>query len=73
MKRDRNDSPRVPTSLRRRGFLLAAIGAGGAGAAALALKPAAQAVESVAERTATTERGYKLSAHVRRYYQTAKV
>lgn len=64
-----------PPALSRRGML---VGAGVAGAAAVAvsalprqtLVPAvAQAVEPAPEQGG----GYRLSAHVMRYYQTAKV
>jgi len=57
---------------RRRGFLLA-IGAGGAGAAALA----ARSLSGVAPQTAADEaddaKGYRETEHVQRYYRTAKI
>ena len=74
-----NTSPAKPeksprgANVRRRNFLLA-LGAGGAGAAALAARslsgvaPAATGATDPAE----TGDGYRLTDHVKRYYQTAK-
>lgn len=64
-----------PVSRRR---LFAGAGAAGAAAAAVAalplLKPAEEAAPAArAEPAAKTDGGYRLSAHVQRYYQTAKV
>jgi hypothetical protein len=61
------------TNLRRRGFLLT-VGIGGAGAAAVALRSrtgGAIAPESGADADAKSK-GYQMTEHVRRYYQTAK-
>jgi hypothetical protein len=61
------------TNAKRRGFLLA-LGVGGAGAAALAAR-SITGVSPTAETTdpaATTGEGYRLTDHVKRYYQTAK-
>ena len=62
------------TPLKRRGLL---IGAGAAGAAAIAttvMPGAADSVESaVAEAATTTSDGYQLTAHVLQYYDTARV
>ena len=67
--------PEVSTSranTKRRGFLLA-LGVGGAGAAAIAARslsgvaPAADAADSAADGES-----YRLTDHVKRYYQTAK-
>jgi hypothetical protein len=68
-----NLSP-MPQPLKRRGLL---VGAGVAGAAALAAKvlpgaaPAAPAV-AVAPKVIGTAGGYRESAHVLRYYETAR-
>jgi ferric-dicitrate binding protein FerR (iron transport regulator) len=73
-----NSSPAKPetsprgANVRRRNFLLA-LGAGGAGAAALA----ARSLSGVAPAaTGATDpdagEGYRLTDHVKRYYQTAK-
>lgn len=64
----------VATPLKRRGLL---IGAGAVGAAAVAAKvlpgtPAA-VVEPAVVKTATAGDGYQLTAHVQRYYDTARV
>jgi hypothetical protein len=61
------------TSAKRRGFLLA-LGAGGAGAAALA----ARSITGVAPTAETTDpgassgEGYRVTDHVKRYYDSAK-
>jgi hypothetical protein len=62
-----------PRSLRRRGFLTAALGVGGAGAAAVALKPAAQLSQGNDPQQAAKSRGYHETPHIRQYYQTTKV
>lgn len=68
-------SPATPT-LPRRGLL---IGAGAAGAAVLAASKLGGvtpgAVEAAAPAAAAAEgsAGYRLTAHVQRYYQTTKV
>jgi len=62
------------TNLQRRGFLLT-LGAGGAGAAAVAVRTlSGGAVEPGATREPGADAaGYRETEHVRRYYQTAKV
>lgn len=61
--------------LKRRGLL---IGAGAAGAAALAVQalpgvaPQAPAVASALPKVVETTGGYQLSAHVLRYYETTR-
>jgi hypothetical protein len=68
-----NSSP-APAPLKRRGLL---VGAGIAGAAALAAKalpgaaPVAPAV-AVAPKVIDTDGGYRESAHVLRYYETTR-
>ena len=67
-----SDAPSSRTDARRRGFLLA-LGAGGAGAAALA----ARSLTGVSPKTEPTPdandgQGYRLTDHVKRYYQTTK-
>ena len=63
------------TPMQRRGLVL---GVGAAGAAALAVKlvpgaPAAAAAVPVAKAVASGEEGgYRLSAHVQRYYETTR-
>jgi len=60
------------THAKRRGFLLA-LGAGSAGAAALAarsLSGVAPAADAAADSEAS--QGYRLTDHVKRYYETAK-
>lgn len=62
-------------ALSRRGML---VGAGVAGAAAVAVSAIPQAARSPApaaalEAAPETGGGYRLSAHVMRYYQTARV
>ena len=67
------ESDRRPTDAKRRGFLLA-LGAGGVGAAAMAaraLPGAAPAATSGAAEAASGD-GYRLTDHVKRYYQTTK-
>ena len=67
------DSP-AATPLKRRGLL---IGAGAAGAVAIAAKVmpgAADAVEqAVVPATPNPSGGYQLTAHVQQYYDTARV
>ncbi len=66
-----NPTPSAPKLLKRRGLLL---GAGAAGAAAFAAKTVAVAPAEVAAAAApAVGEGYRLSPHVLRYYQTAKV
>jgi hypothetical protein len=59
------------TNARRRGFLLA-LGAGGAGAAALAAR-SLTGVAPQGENTAPDDsRGYRITDHIKRYYHTTK-
>jgi len=61
------------TNAKRRGFLLA-LGAGGAGAAALAAR-SITGVTPAAETTdagASSGDGYRVTDHVKRYYDSAK-
>ena len=65
-------SPEAPNA-RRRGFLLA-LGAGGAGAAALAARSLGGVVPQAESSTDSADgKGYQVTEHVRRYYRTAKV
>ena len=67
-----SNGPSPRTNAKRRGFLLA-LGAGGAGAAALAarsLSGVAPAAGAAAESEAS--QSYRLTDHVKRYYQTTK-
>jgi hypothetical protein len=77
-KTPRTDRP-IPTNaapgtnLKRRGFLLA-LGAGGAGAAAVAVQKVSGPIESGDPAAAPAEsKGYRLTEHVQRYYRTMKV
>ena len=58
------------TNPKRRNFLLA-LGAGGAGAAALAARSITGVVTDAAASEATEE-GYRVTDHVKRYYETTK-
>jgi len=59
-------------NVKRRGFLLA-LGAGGAGAAALAARSITNvAPPADAGPAATTGEGYRLTDHVKRYYHSTK-
>jgi hypothetical protein len=63
----------VVSDVRRRRFLLA-MGLGGAGAAAVALKAAAPVVPAITpDIVAADSAGYRESAHIRNYYRTAKI
>ena len=67
-----SENPRGRTNARRRGFLLA-LGAGGAGAAALvarSLTGVAPQADSAAP--ADDSKGYRVTDHIKRYYRTAK-
>jgi hypothetical protein len=69
----RPESDSRATDVKRRGFLLA-LGAGGIGAAAIAaraLPGAAPAAVSGAADAASGE-GYRVTDHVKRYYETTK-
>ncbi len=66
-------TPPASSPLKRRGLIL---GAGVAGAAALAVRAVPDVAAPAAASTATAdpaEGGYRLTPHVQRYYQTAKV
>lgn len=60
-------------SAKRRGFLLA-LGAGGIGAAAIAARslPGAAPAGTSAGAEVPSGEGYRMTDHVKRYYQTAK-
>jgi len=61
-------------NLQRRGFLLT-LGIGGAGAAALAARklPGSAIAPGASREPGADSAGYRVTEHVRRYYQTAKV
>ena len=61
-----------PRSLRRRGFITAALGVGGAAGAAIVLKPATQLTQGEG-RERPPSRGYRETPHIQQYYRTAKV
>jgi len=64
-------SPR--TNLKRRGFLLT-LGVGGAGAAAIAARSlSAGSVTATVADVGGDDGGYTATAHVQKYYKTAKV
>ncbi|HEY2865336.1 MAG TPA: formate dehydrogenase [Casimicrobiaceae bacterium] len=81
-KTPRTDRPNLATpaanaassaNLKRRGFLLA-LGAGGAGAAAVAVQKISGPVEAVDSAAAPADSsGYRLTEHIQRYYRTMKV
>jgi hypothetical protein len=56
---------------KRRGFLLA-LGAGGAGAAAIAARSLTSVAPQSESRTPDESQGYRVTDHIKRYYQTAK-
>jgi hypothetical protein len=60
------------TNARRRGFLLA-LGAGGAGAAALAARSLSGIAVQEDGASADESKGYQVTDHVKRYYRTAKI
>jgi len=63
----------LATNLKRRRFLLA-LGAGGAGAAAVAAQPLTQPLaQSAAEAAAETQTGYRETEHIRDYYATTRI
>jgi hypothetical protein len=80
LRTDRRNTPdRMPpvslsTNLKRRGFLLA-LGVGGVGAAAVAARSMTGAVVDAEPDSAAPidGKGYAVTEHVRRYYQTMKV
>jgi len=60
------------TNAKRRGFLLA-LGAGGAGAAAIAARSLSGVAPAIdAADPAASGESYRLTDHIKRYYQTAK-
>ena len=61
-----------PSSGRRK--FLAALGVGGAAAAAAVITQPGDRADSTSEKTAVPQgKGYQLTEHVRNYYRTAKV
>lgn len=67
-------SDRKAVSTSRRGFLKALTVAGGATAVSAALPVAASATPPQAARTGTEEpQGYRETAHVRAYYESARI
>ena len=56
---------------KRRGFLLA-LGAGGAGAAAIAARSLTGAAPHSESASPDESQGYRVTDHVKRYYQTTK-
>lgn len=56
---------------KRRGFLLA-LGAGGAGAAAIAARSLTGAGAQDDKAAADDSQGYRVTDHIKRYYHTAK-
>ena len=58
--------------LGRRNFLLA-VGAGGAATAAAIVAKTGSPTETTSAEAQAGSRGYKVSAHIRNYYRTAKV
>lgn len=67
------ESKSGPADAKRRGFMLA-LGAGGVGAAAMAVRslPGAAPAAASGGAEATSGEGYRLTDHVKRYYQTTK-
>jgi hypothetical protein len=65
------ESPPRPANAKRRGFLLA-LGLGGAGAAAIAARSLSDVAATDATDSAASSDGYRLTDHVKRYYQTTK-
>ena len=59
------------TNTKRRGFLLA-LGAGGAGAAALAARSLTGAAPQSESAAPDDSQGYRITDHIKRYYQTTK-
>ena len=62
------------TKTNRRKFLMAAgLGGAGAVAAVVAGKQAVDAPEKSAEATGTQASGYRVTAHIEKYYKTTEV
>ena len=59
------------TNAKRRGFLLA-LGAGGAGAAALATRSLTGVAPKSEGAAPDDSQGYRITDHIKRYYQTTK-
>ena len=59
------------TNTRRRGFLFA-LGAGGAGAAALAARSLSGVAPQSDSATPDDSQGYRVTDHIKRYYQSTK-
>lgn len=62
----------MSTRMSRRKFL-AAVGVGGAATAAVVASKSGKAPEQTAKTDPAQGKGYQLTAHVRRYYETTKV
>ena len=62
----------MSTRMSRRKFL-AAVGVGGAATAAVVASKPGNAPEQAARTDTAQGKGYQLTAHVRRYYETTKV
>jgi hypothetical protein len=67
-----SEGSRSGPNARRRGFLLA-LGAGSAGAAALAARSLTGAPQTDSTVSANESKGYQLTDHVKRYYRTTKI
>jgi hypothetical protein len=74
MSRDSKSSPASAPTLSRR-TVFAGAGLAGAAAAVAVVLPQRQALPGVPESSASAAdgAGYRLTEHVRRYYQTARV
>ena len=69
----RPESDSRATDVKRRGFLLA-LGAGGIGAAAIAARslPGVAPAAASGSADAASGEGYRVTDHVKRYYETTK-
>jgi len=67
-----SEGTRSRTNARRRGFLLA-LGAGSAGAAALAARSLTGVAPQAEADPNDESKGYRVTDHVKRYYQTTKI
>jgi hypothetical protein len=70
--RDRPDGTGAPTVSSRRRFLFA-LGASSAGAAAVAAAPAVGAVAATTPAAPESTRGYRLTEHIRDYYESTRL